>query len=80
MDSFYGADFLCESMGDLSFNLVVEDSGLEGLYNHVSDSVSSEPLGEAFVEVSSVGVEGGTKLDIDGIHFVDSVVVEPEEP
>ena len=83
MDSFYGADLLCESISELSFKRDEELNGIDGMFSHVSDSCS----GLGFVrghfieaEVSSASMEGHEpSLDVDSMAFAEAVVVEPEE-
>jgi hypothetical protein len=81
MDSFYGADLLCESLTGLSFNMGLENSSMDSLLSHGNASINSDPLEDACIEVDSVRVEsGGPVLDIDGNEFADAVLVEVVGP
>jgi hypothetical protein len=50
MDSFHGADFLCESLSDLSFNLDAGGSKIEDMFSHMPDLLGSGNVAESYIE------------------------------
>jgi hypothetical protein len=77
MDLSYGADFLCKSLSKLSFKCDVEATSLDGVFGEVSVYVNGGVDGEGFIEVTS---SVDPALNIEGLAFADSVVVEVIKP